>query len=485
MNITEKGFQKTPRPIKVIQYGEGNFLRAFTTYMFDILNEKTDFNGGVCILKPIEFGSLDSFKEQDGLYTVILRGLLDGKETVQERVVTSVTDAVSCYEDYEAYSALARLPELRFVVSNTTEAGIVYDASDRYEFTPPKSFPGKLTKFLHERWAFFEGAHDKGLVMLPVELIDDNGHELKKTVLMLSRLWQFEEGFISWLETSCVFASTLVDRIVTGYPAGETEAIFERLGFEDRLVVTGEPFALWVIEAPAGLKNELPFEAAGLPVIFTDNGVPYKQRKVRILNGAHTSFALAAYLAGHDHVLEAMEDEEIMRFIHQIIFDEIIPTLDLGREELVSFAGSVIERFKNPYIKHSLLSISLNSVSKWRARCLPSLLDYIKRERAIPERLAFSLAALIAFYSGEEIRGGALIGERGGADYEIRDNLEILEFFRDNSGLDSRDLAEKTLSNTGFFGQDLTEIAGLSEAVGAHLEAIRHEGVRGAMKRIK
>lgn len=325
---------KKERPVRVVQFGEGNFLRGFVDYMIDIANESGKFDGDIVLIKPIEFGSLDMFHEQECQYTVSLRGIVDGEAKVQNRVVTAVADAVDTYKEYEKYMELAKIDTLRFVVSNTTEAGIVFDDTDRMELEPPKTFPGKLTKFLYERYRFFHGDKEKGLVMLPVELIDDNGIMLKKCVMQLIGLWGLEEGFRVWVDEACIFTSTLVDRIITGYPRDEVESIWADLGYEDRILVTGEPFALWVIESDKDISKEFPLPDAGLPVIFTDNQKPYKQRKVRILNGAHTSFVLASYLAGNDIVLESMQDADVKSFMMKTIFDEVIPTLTLPKKEL-------------------------------------------------------------------------------------------------------------------------------------------------------
>ena len=474
---------KVERPIKVLQFGEGNFLRAFVDYMIDIANETGDFNGDIVLVKPIEFGTLDLFHKQECQYTVQLRGIVDGEAKRINRVVTSVTDVVDAYGEYEKYAAFAKLDTLRFIVSNTTEAGIVYDDTDRFELNPPKTYPGKLTKFLFERYTHFEGALDKGLVILPVELIDDNGIHLRECVLKLAALWNLGEAFIKWIDDACVFTSTLVDRIVTGYPRDEAAALCEEFGYQDNLIVTGEPFALWVIESAKDISNELPLPQAGLPVIFTDNQKPYKQRKVRILNGAHTSFVLASYLAGNDIVLESMEDELVFNFMKATIFDEVIPTLTLPKEDLVDFANAVITRFNNPYVKHALLSISLNSVSKWRARCMPSFLGYIENEGKLPAHLTFSLAALMAFYTGTEIRDKALIGHRDGAEYNILDDSAVLEFFASNSSKDTAEFAHATLSNVDFWGQDLSAISGVEAAVTTYLSDIRALGMRAALEK--
>lgn len=472
---------KKERPVKVVQFGEGNFLRGFVDYMIDIANEKGMFDGDIVLIKPIEFGNLTMFHEQDCQYTVSLRGIVDGEPRVLNRVITSVADAVDAYQEYQKYSDLAKIDTLRFVVSNTTEAGIVFDDTDKMEYEPPKTFPGKLTKFLYTRYTHFNGAMDKGLVMLPVELIDDNGIMLKKCVMQFIELWGLGEGFRKWVDEACVFTSTLVDRIITGYPRAEEKEIWESLGYEDHLIVTGEPFALWVIESAKDISGELPLPDAGLPVIFTDNQKPYKQRKVRILNGAHTSFVLASYLAGNDIVLESMQDADIKNFMMKTIFDEVIPTLTLPKKDLEDFAEAVITRFNNPYVKHALLSISLNSVSKWRARCLPSFLGYVEKYGKLPVHLTFSIAALMAFYTGSEIRDRALIGHRNGQEYNIMDDAKVLEFFKEYSGKDTRTFVEAYLSDEEFHGQDLTKIAGLTDAVCGYLDDIKTNGMRAAL----
>ena len=479
--ISRKMTGKKERPVKVLQFGEGNFLRAFVDYMIDIANEQGKFDGDVVIVKPIEFGNLERFHNQECQYTVQLRGRVDGEPKKINRIVTSVADAVDAYEEYEKYAEYAKLDTLRFIVSNTTEAGIVYDESDRFEYNPPKSYPGKLAKFLFERYKAFDGAKDKGLIMLPVELIDDNGLHLKECVLKQAENWKLEEGFVNWLNEACIFTSTLVDRIVTGYPRDEAEELCKEFGYQDDLIVTGEPFALWVIESPKDLSDELPLPAAGLPVIYTDDHHPYKQRKVRILNGAHTSFVLASYLCGNDIVLQSMNDELILKFIKGTLFDEVIPTLTLPRQDLLDFADAVLTRFNNPYVKHAHLSIALNSVSKWRARCMPSFLDYVKNEGRLPEHLTFSIAALMAFYTGSEIRDKALIGHRNGEEYQILDDMSVLEFFAANSGKEPAEFAKAVLSNVSFWGQDLSEIDGLTGKISEYIASIRETGMRKTM----
>lgn len=468
------------RPVKVLQFGEGNFLRGFVDYMIDIANEKGLFQGNIVIVKPIEHGTLTAFKNQDCQYTVSLRGLVEGNPGVINRQITSVEAVIDCYEEYSCFCQLAFLEDLRFIISNTTEAGIVYDPCDSREYMPPRTFPGKLTEFLYRRYLHFQGDFSKGLIMLPVELIDDNGIVLKQCVLDYIKLWNLESEFQLWVEKACIFTSTLVDRIITGYPKNEEEE-WEKLGYRDSLLVTGEPFALWVIESNEDISQEFPLHKAGLPILFTTNQKPYKQRKVRILNGAHTSFVMASYLCGNNIVRASMEDETIFQFMKNTIFREIIPTLSLPKEELEQFAHEVILRFKNPYVDHSLLAISLNSVSKWRARCLPSLLDYWNKYNVLPSHLTFSLAALAAFYHGKEIRDNALIAYRDKEEYTVIDDSQVLHFFQKHYDSPVPVFLEDLLSQTSFWGRNLNEIPGFLEAVTGNYLDIQELGMRNAL----
>ena len=484
MNRLTASVAPTPsRPVKVLQFGEGNFLRAFVDYFIDIANEKTDFNGSVVLVKHIAFGNLDRFHQQDCRYTVILRGLENGERVEKTRLITSVSDAVDAGSEYEKYAAFAKEPTLRFIVSNTTEAGIVLDKEDDFSACPPRSYPGKLTKFLFERAEHFDYAADKGLVILPVELIDDNGIMLKKCVLVLAKIWNLGDRFTAWLEEACVFTSTLVDRIVTGYPRDDAEQLWETLGYEDQLLDTAEPFGLWVIESPKDLSDELPLPACGLPVIFTDNQKPYKQRKVRILNGAHTSFVPAAFQMGYDIVLDAMNDPLVASFMHETLHQEVIPTLTLPKEDLLSFADAVTQRFRNPFIKHALLSICLNSVSKWRARCMPSLQIYQQQTGKLPERLTFSLAALISLYRGGELKDGKLECLRNGQPSTLQDDAAVLSFFADNKETPAAQLAKAFIEREDFFGPDLKAVPGIIEAVAEYLAEIEASGVRAVMEK--
>ena len=370
------------------------------------------------------------------------------------------------------------------MVSNTTEAGIVYDASCQFTDAPASSYPGKLTQVLYRRFQKFGKESGKGLIILSCELIEDNGKALRKCVLNYAKQWKLGEEFINWIEAENLFCSTLVDRIVTGYPSAEAETLTAENGYEDAILTTGEIFGFWVIEGPKSLEKEFPAKAAGLPVLVTDNHKPYKQRKVRILNGAHTSFVLGAYLAGQDIVRDCMEDEVICSFMNQTIYDEIIPTLDLSKEELEDFASAVTERFKNPFIDHALLAISLNSTSKWRARVMPSLKEYVTRRGSLPACITASFAFYIAFYNGQELTADGLNSSRKNGTYTVKDDADVLEFFYSHKDDSAKDLVHAVCTNISFWGEDLSTIDGFEHAVTTCLEDIRTKGTYEVMKEI-
>ena len=481
MNIINSAmFSKKERDIKVLQFGEGGFLRAFVDYMIDIMNEKGTFDGNIVLVKPIAFGSLDNFRKQDCNYTVLLRGLKDGAEYVEKRVITSVADVVDPYAEYGRYDDYAKLPSLRYIVSNTTEAGIVYDETDTFEACPPATYPGKLTKFLYTRYKAFDGAADKGLLFLADELIDHNGAELLRIVLQYASEWELEEDFISWVKNANHFTSTLVDRIVTGFPRDDIASFEERLGYKDNLLDTCEFYYMWAIEGDEKWADKLPVHKLHENAFWTKDVTPYKKRKVRILNGAHTATVLAAYLAGHDLVIDFMKDDVFKTFMNELIYDEVIPTLDLPKDDLLSFAASVNDRFMNPFIKHRLLDISLNSCSKFCARCLPSLLEYKEQSGKLPTHLVFSLAAFIRFYKVVKDGDGYVGTRENGQTYPVRDDAAVLSFF-ENVWADGtpETIAQSVLSNTAFWdGRDLTKVEGLCEAVAGCLAAMEEKPIR-------
>ena len=444
------GYLLENAPERVLQFGEGNFLRAFVDYFIDVMNEKAGFNSKVVLCQPIRPGLADMINEQEGLYTLFLRGFQDGKEVNKKRVISCVSRCLNPYADFEA--------------------------------VPANSYPGKLTQFLYRRFQKFGQEEGKGFIILSCELIDNNGKELEKCVLKYAEQWNLGEDFCAWVKKENTFCSTLVDRIVTGYPRNEAAAICEELGYEDNLIDTGEIFGFWVIEGPQSIKDEFPVDKAELPILITDNHKPYKQRKVRILNGAHTSFVLGAYLAGQDIVRDCMHDDVICGFMNKTIYDEIIPTLDLPKEELLDFAAAVTERFKNPFIDHALLAISLNSTSKWKARVMPSLKEYIKRKGTLPECITASFAFYIAFFNGHTLTDEGLVASRKGNDYTVKDDKEVLEFYLAHKDDSVEDLVHAVCTNKAFWGEDLTQLEGFEAAVCNYLTQIREEGTYAVMK---
>ena len=466
-----------PKTERVIQFGEGGFLRAFCDWMIDMANEKAGMDAGVVIVQPIERGMVSMLNEQDGLYTLILRGQVDGKATKDTRIIQSVKRGLSPYEDFEGYLALAHNRDMRIIISNTTEAGIVYTGKDQFDDKPQASYPGKLTRLLYERFTAFGGAKGTGFILLPCELIDYNSRNLQECCVKTAEQWGLSEAFKTWLTEENVFCSTLVDRIVTGYPRGEAEAIWEELGYRDNMLNTAEPFGLWVIEGPAWIEDELPFKKAGCNVVFTQDVSPYTLRKVRMLNGAHTSMVLGAYLAGHEIVGDCMADEVTRSYMSQALFNEIMPTLDLPKEDLEAFASAIFERFSNPFNRHLLLSIALNSQSKFRARVLPTIKEYVKRKGGLPKILTFSMAAFIAFYCGHKKEDGSFVGVRAaGNEYPIADDQFVIDFFAGMEGKSSAEIAHAVLTNPDFWGSDLTaELPGFEASVAASLEALRKD----------
>ncbi|PIA77482.1 altronate oxidoreductase [Gaetbulibacter sp. 4G1] len=459
-------------PERILQFGQGNFLRAFANWMIHEMNHKANFDSGVVVIKPREKGSIETLNNQDGLYTLYLNGIKNGKAISEHTVIDCIQRAINPYKNHEDYLAIAKNSNLRFVISNTTEAGIIYNAKDKLNDTPQRSFPGKLTALLYKRFQFFEGAPEKGLIIIPCELIKKNGDNLKKVILQYAKDWNLDNAFAEWISKDNIFCNTLVDRIVSGYPKEKIDSITKTLGYRDELVVEGEQFYLWVIEGPECVKEELPAEICGLNVVFTNNLQPYRIRKVRILNGAHTVLVPIGYLYGINKVRESIEDKTIGKYLTETIFDEISPTLGLPEEELNLFANDVLNRFKNPYLEHELMSISLNSISKFKTRVLPSILEYIKRNNRLPKRLLFSLAALIAFYKGD----------RDGEKILLNDNQEVLEFF--NRQWKTNDLSlivKATLQNIGFWEVDLTQFDGFLETTTVNLEAIINKGMKTAL----
>lgn len=461
---------KTSRPERVIQFGEGNFLRAFVDWIISNMNEKTDFNGNVVVVQPIEKGMVDLLNSQDGLYHVNLQGLENGKNINSYRMIDVISRGLNPYSEFEKFLPLAEQPEIRFVISNTTEAGIAFDPQCRLEDQPASSYPGKLTQLLYHRFKHFNGDMTKGLIIFPCELIFLNGHKLKETILQYIDLWELGNDFKQWFENACGVYATLVDRIVPGFPKKDIEAIKNQLGYDDNLVVQGEAFHLWVIEAPESVAEEFPASRAGLNVLFVPFEKPYHERKVTLLNGPHTVLSPVAFLSGINIVRDACQHAVIGKYIHRVMYDELMETLDLPKEELLRFADAVMERFTNPYVDHQLTSIMLNSFSKFATRDLPGLKTYLARKKQLPEGLILGLAAIITYYKG---------GVRpDGVSYTPQDTPEVLNEMKVLwDGRSLKEVAQGVLAMESVWNENLNAIPGLTEKLTCYLEEITDKGM--------
>lgn len=479
------GYILEKAPEKVLQFGEGNFLRAFVDYWFDLANEKAGWNGKCVLVQPIAPGLSKMINDQEGLYTLYLRGSQNGQKVDDKRVISSVSRCLNPYEEagFAAMMEVAASDDLEIIVSNTTEAGIVYDPACQLTDKPCSSFPGKLTQVLYHRYQ----AGKKGIIMLACELIDNNGKELLKCVNQYIDQWSMEEGFRKYVNEECTFCGSLVDRIVPGRirDPREVAELEQKHGYADPLLDVGEVFGLWVIEGDEKLNDVLPFRKAGLEsrVFVAPDMTPYKKRKVRILNGAHTGFTLGSYLGGHNIVRECMQDKTVLSYMNKMLLEEIVPILPLDQEDCRSFAAAVQDRFNNPFVNHELMSISLNSTAKWRARNMPSFLEYIQAKGELPKCLTMSFAAYIAFFSNDiqELNESGLVCRRSlGNTYTCSDDRWVLEFYYAHKDDSVQELVHAVMTNEQMWGQDLTAIAGFEAATVANLERIRTEGAIAA-----
>lgn len=433
----------------VLQFGTGNFLRGFADYFINELNEQGLYDGKIVVVSPTNSKSVDKINAQNGKYNLILRGIENGNEISSINEINSINRAINPYENFKGFLSLAKNPDLRFIISNTTEAGISFDDACKITDKPASSFPAKLTQFLYQRYK----AGLNGFVILSCELIDNNGKELEKCVIKYAEKWELGKDFITWIKSENTFCNTLVDRIVTGYPKDEAELIFDKIGYRDNLLDTAEPYHLWVIEGD--FEDELPLQKAGFNVIWTNNVAPYKKMKVRILNGSHTSLVFPSLLCNVETVGESLKDEQLNAFLNTCLFDYILPMLD-DTDEIKSFANAVLERFSNPYIRHLWKSISLNSVSKFTARVLPTVNDYIDKKNSMPKPLVFSLACLIEYYKANEVTDG---------EYAV-------DYIKNND-------IKSILANTDLWGQ---ELSGMLDIVNESLKKIHRDGIREAIR---
>jgi len=487
-SLNSRTAPKSHAPERIIQFGEGNFLRCFVDWIIYNMNQKTDFNSSVVVVQPIERGMVDWLNGQDCLYHVNLQGRLDGETVNSLTRVDCISRALNPYTQNQAFMSLAEQPEIRFVISNTTEAGIAFDPSCKLSDAPASSYPGKLTQLLYRRYQVFGGAADKGLIIMPCELIFLNGHHLKECIYQYIELWKDDfgadyEGFKKWFTDYCYVCATLVDRIVPGFPRKEIKEIQEKVMYADNLVVQGEAFHLWVIEKPENmsiddLKKEFPADKAGLNVLIAESEKPYHERKVTLLNGPHTVLSPVAYLSGINIVRDACNDEVVGKYIHKVQFDELMQTLNLPMDELQKFASDVLERFNNPFVDHQVTSIMLNSFPKYETRDLPGLKTYLERKGELPQGLVFGLAAIITYY-----KGGV---REDGAEIVPNDAPEIMQLLKDLWATgDTRKVAEGVLAAENIWHEDLNKtVPGLTDLVTADLDKIQKHGMREAVKTI-
>ncbi len=474
--LSAKIHNKPQRPIKIMQFGEGNFLRAFVDWIIQNLNDNGAINSSVAVVQPMPFGRVADIAAQDGLYTVRLEGIDKGEKVKKSQIIDVIGDCINPFTDYEHFLSYGESEDLQIIISNTTEAGIAYDPADT-DFTQcPKSFPGKLLALLKRRYDHFNGDMTKGLAIVPCELIDNNGDELYKCLTQLAEHIGYDKAFINWLHNANHYTSTLVDRIVPGYPKNEIDAIREECGYIDNNVVKGEIFHLWVLKKEPYIQSIFPADSTGLNVIFADDIKPYKQRKVKILNGSHTAMVPVAYLCGIDTVGEAVNDPTIGKFVRDFVFDEVNPTIDLPQDQMVAFATSVIERYQNPYIRHELMSIALNSTTKFRTRLLPTLTDYVRIKGKLPLHLVFAFAALCLFHKGK----------RGDEAIALKDDPALLEHWTkmwNECGTDYKKFAKEALGWKEAWEMDMNTIhPALADTVAGYLKEMEQKGMRAAVE---
>ena len=459
---------------KVIQFGEGNFLRAFIEWIIWKTNQKTDFDASVVIVQPIDRGMVDMLNEQDCLYHLNLQGLDKGQPVDSVDMIDVVSRGINPYRDFEEYLKLAEQPQMRFIISNTTEAGIAFDPDCKLSDKPALSYPGKLTQLLYHRFEYFKGDMSKGFIIFPCELIFENGKHLKECIRQYIDLWNLGEDFRNWFENACGVYSTLVDRIVPGYPRDTAPQLCERVGYQDNMLDKAEIFHLWVIEAPKEVALEFPADKAGLNVLFVPSEAPYHERKVTLLNGPHTVLSPVGYLSGLNTVKECCEDPVIGKFVHKVMYEELLPTLNLPENELLQFAGDVMDRFRNPFVKHFVTSIMLNSFPKFRTRDLPGIKTYLERKGELPAGLVLGLAAICTYYKG---------GKRGDDDIVPNDDPKIMDLLKDLWATgDVRQVAEGVLGAEFIWDENLNEIPGLTRLLTKALALIQMEGMRKAVE---
>jgi len=464
-------------PERAVQFGTGGFLRGFVEYFIDSANRFGSFDGRVVAIGSTGSGRDDVVNRQQGLYTLVTEGLENGRAVRDFRLIASLSRALSANAEWNEVLQLARNPEIALVFSNTTEVGIAHDPDDELG-DPPRSYPGKLTAFLYERARTFGYSAESGLTIIPCELVDRNGDRLREIVEELAERWNLGSHFLEWLGTSAVFCNTLVDRIVPGSPPAERrEELEELLGYRDELLTVCEPYRLFAIEAPRSALGSLRFADADSGVILTDDIEPYRLRKVRLLNGAHSLLAPVALQCGAETVYDAVSDDLVGAYLRRTMYDELVSSLEAPNAG--QFAREVIERFSNPYLAHSLFDITLHSTAKMNVRVVPSIVAFTKKEQRVPELIAFGFAAWLLFLRGDLQRARAAAGQRVPNDEQ---GLPIRELWSGGSSL--HEIAEFACSDESLFGADLSDIPGFADAVAVHLTRMVEVGVRAALSEL-
>lgn len=469
--------EKKDLPVKILQFGEGNFLRAFVDWMIDKANNAGVMNHGIAVVQPIAQGETiaNIFKEQDRLYHVYLEGIKDKKPVKEIALVKSLMSITNPYCQYAEYEKLFLSDDLEMIISNTTEAGIRYEEGDDLNAEPPKSFPAKMTALLYRRYKKFGGDINKGLLIICCELIEDNGSTLREYVLKHAEYNHLEEGFINWVNTACHFYDTLVDRIVPGFPRENIDEIKAEIGFDDNLVVKGEYFHVWAIGGDAIIKEKFPLDKAGLNVLFMEDIKAFRAKKVRILNGSHTAMVPVALQLGCETVMDAFNTPEVEKYINMMVAEEVLPAIDEDPKELEIFAAKILERFYNPYLKHYLKDISLNSISKWETRDYPTVYDNCKNLNKNAKLTTFSFAALLVLYTGQS----------EAKNFTPNDTVEFIEFIQRNFNRNEiKNWVATVVNNKDMWKENFSEVPHFIDEVSKDVESILDKGMLNALKEI-
>jgi tagaturonate reductase len=455
-------------PQRILQFGGGNFLRGFVDWIIHKYNvQSNDDKLGIVVAKVLKNGSYQDWNAQDGLYHLFTKGYVKGKTVNEKTLITSVVRILEVHNEYDEFLKSAHQPPLNIIISNTTETGLNFSSQDKIGQIP-STFPGQLTLWLFERYKHFEGDKKAGCTIIPCELLDKNGEVLKSSILKYVDHWNLDKGFADWLNQYCHFCNTLVDRIVPGINKENIEEYYQRIGYEDGMMTEGEPYHLWAIETKHDISAKLPLDRIGLNVVYTKDLSPYKELKLKILNGAHTSMVPVGLLLNIDLVKEAINDAVLGKFIEDLITEEILPSVEIDPEIARTFANDVIDRFKNPFLEHQLKSISLYSISKFNTRVKPTLKSYLDKTGELPKRIMISFACLLIYYSGSYQGKEISPNDQDETISRIKNHWEGIR-----KGGDARTQSlENLLSDKHLWNEDLTKLEGFTKEVSLLLSQI-------------